>query len=177
MAKRPEIPSTAIAQRIIVVRKTRVLLDRDLATLYGVKPISLRQQVKRNADRFPADFMFQLTAREVAQLVSQFVIPSRQILGGSLPYVFTEQGVAMLSSVLSSARAVTVNIAIMRTFVQVRALVASNRDLAERLTELERHVDSHDISISRLFDAIRQLLSTPEPSGRPIGFTADLEGG
>ncbi len=94
-----------------------------------------------------------------------------------MPYVFTEQGVAMLSSVLSSARAVAVNIAIMRTFVQVRAMLAGNRDLAKRLNELEQQVDSHDASISTLFDAIRQLMSNPKPSGRPIGFTADLEGG
>jgi hypothetical protein len=144
-----------------VVRGVRVLLDRDLADLYGVRAISLRQQVKRNRKRFPADFMFQLTSTEVAELVSQAVIPRLKNLGGSLPYVFTEQGVAMLSSVLSSDRAVAVNIAIMRAFVQVRSMLASNQELAERLTELERRIASNDAAITSLFDAIRQLMAIP----------------
>lgn len=121
--------------------------------------------------------MFQLTADEVGLMVSQSVIPSRKMLGGSLPYVFTEQGVAMLSSVLSSDRAVAVNIAIMRAFVQVRSMLATNHDLAERLTELERRIASHDAGITSLFDAIRQLMAVPNSGTRPIGFTADLDTG
>lgn len=156
------------------MRGARVLLDRDLADLYRVPARALRQQVKRNRKRFPADFMFQLTDEEVGQMVSQSVTPSRKYLGGSLPYVFTEQGVAMLSSVLSSDRAVAVNIAIMRAFVQVRSLLATNQELAERLLELERQIASHDTSITSLFEAIRQLMALPETASRPIGFTADL---
>ncbi|MBN8280398.1 MAG: ORF6N domain-containing protein [Gammaproteobacteria bacterium] len=164
-----------IAGRIIVVRGLRVLLDRDLADLYRVRAIALRQQVKRNRARFPADFMFQLTRGEVASLLSQSVIGSLKRIGGSMPYVFTEQGVAMLSSVLSSDRAVAVNIAIMRAFVQVRSMLATSDELSERLLELERRVASSDASITTLFDAIRQLMATPQTGGRPIGFTADLD--
>ena len=107
------IPAERIERAILLIRRHKVMLDRDLAVLYGVRPIALRQQVKRNQRRFPADFMFQLTPQEAAILVSQAVIPSRKHLGGFLPYAFTEQGVAMLSSVLRSDRAVDVNIAIM----------------------------------------------------------------
>jgi len=176
MPTSPRIATAQIAGCIIVVRGVRVLLDRDLAALYRVPARSLRQQVKRNSKRFPRDFMFQLTDEEVGQMVSQSVTPSRKYLGGSLPYVFTEQGVAMLSSVLSSDRAIAVNIAIMRAFVQVRSLLASNQELAERLTELERQIASHDTAITSLFDAIRQLMAVPESGSRPIGFTADVSG-
>ncbi len=113
------------------------MLDSDLAELYGVKPIALRQQVKRNQDRFPEDFMFQLGEDEVEILVSQNVIPSRKHLGGYLPYVFTQEGVAMLSSVLRSKRAVLVNVAIMRAFVRIRQMLTTHRKLAQRLEELE----------------------------------------
>lgn len=171
----PRIDTAPIASCIIVVRGARVLLDRDLADLYRVPARSLRQQVKRNRKRFPADFMFKLTDEEVGQMVSQSVTPSRKYFGGSLPYVFTEQGVAMLSSVLSSDRAVAVNIAIMRAFVQVRSLLATNQELAERLLELERQIASHDTAITTLFEAIRQLMALPETASRPIGFTADLD--
>lgn len=174
MSERPHISTAPIASCIIVVRGARVLLDRDLADLYRVPARALRQQVKRNRSRFPDDFMFQLTDEEVDQMVSQSVTPSRKYLGGSLPYVFTEQGVAMLSSVLSSERAVAVNIAIMRAFVQVRSMLATNQELSERLLELERRVASNDASITTLFDAIRQLMALPDTASRPIGFTADL---
>ena len=174
MPARTRISTAPIASCIIVVRGARVLLDRDLAKLYRVPARSLRQQVKRNRRRFPDDFMFQLTDEEVGQMVSQSVTPSRKYLGGSLPYVFTEQGVAMLSSVLSSDRAIAVNIAIMRAFVQVRSLLATNQDLAERLMELERRIASHDTAITSLFDAIRQLMAVPDSGSRPIGFTADI---
>src|SRR6266568_580936 len=113
----PHAVAYAIERRIYLIPGNKVMLDRDLAELYGVKPIALRQQVKRNRRRFPADFMFRLTMREANILVSQNVIPSRRSLGGSLPYVFTQEGVAMLSSVLKSDRAVRVNVAIMRAFV------------------------------------------------------------
>ncbi len=146
------------------------MLDRDLAILYGVKAIALRQQVKRNKERFPSDFMFQLSEQEAESLVSQNVIPSRRSLGGFLPYAFTQEGVAMLSSVLNSERAVKVNIEIMRAFVRLREMLASNKELARRLDELEK---KYDKQFKLVFDAIRELMTTPEPKKRPIGFLAD----
>ncbi len=132
------------------------MLDRDLSDLYGVKTIALRQQVKRNMNRFPADFMFQISDEEAQAMVSQNVIPSRRSLGGFLPYVFTQEGVAMLSSVLRSEQAVQVNIAIMRTFVRLRELLATNEDLA-------RKVASHDRDIANLFAHVQRLLTPPDP--------------
>jgi hypothetical protein len=146
------------------------MLDRDLAVLYRVKPIALRQQVKRNLDRFPQDFMFQLTAEEAETLVSQNVIPTRRSLGGSLPYVFTQEGVAMLSSVLKSARAIQVNLAIMRAFVQLRRYAASHKILAEKLQMLERKYDVHDLEIQEIFKAMKKLIDPPGKPKRPIGF-------
>lgn len=117
-------------------------MDRDLAQLYGVKPIRLREQVKRNRERFPADFMFQLSEDEVDFIVSQNAIPSRKHLGGYLPYAFTQEGVAMLSSVLRSERAVQVNILIMRAFVRLRELMTTHKDLAQKLEALEKKYDA-----------------------------------
>jgi len=150
------------------------MLDRDLAELYGVKAIALRQQVRRNRNRFRADFMFQLTAEEAGLLVSQNVIPSRRSLGGFLPYVFTQEGVAMLSSVLNSERAVQVNIAIMRAFVQLRQFAASHKDLAKKIDALERKYSEHDDEIQVIFKAIKKLLEPPPASPkRRIGFKTD----
>jgi hypothetical protein len=133
-----------IARHIYLIRGQKVMLDTDLAELYGVKAIRLREQVKRNRERFPSDFMIQLTEAEVDRMVSQNAIPSRQHLGGYLPYVFTQEGVAMLSSVLRSERAVQVNITIMRAFVRLREMLASNRDLARKLEVLEKKFTKHD---------------------------------
>lgn len=164
------IPPERIEQRIYLLRQKKVMLDRDLAGLYKVKPIALRQQVKRNKERFPPDFMFQLSNEEASALVSQTVIPSKRSLGGSLPYAFTQEGVAMLSSVLRSQRAILVNIAIMRAFVRLRAMLASNETLARRLEELEK---KYDAQFKIVFDAIRELmLPPPEESKRQIGFSA-----
>jgi hypothetical protein len=163
------IPVERIEHAILFIRGHKVMLDRDLAGLYGVKAIALRQQVSRNESRFPADFMFRLSPEESEALVSQNVIPSKRSLGGSLPYAFTQEGVAMLSSVLRSERAVLVNIEIMRTFVRLRAMLASNVDLARRLDELEKKYDSH---FRVVFDAIRQLMAPPPRSRRQIGFHA-----
>ena len=146
------------------------MLDRDLAVLYRVKPIALRQQVKRNLDRFPQDFMFQLTAEEAETLVSQNVIPTRRSLGGSLPYAFTQEGVAMLSSVLKSSRAIQVNLAIMRAFVQLRRYAASHKILAQKLQMLERKYDVHDLEIQEIFKAMKKLIDPPGKPKRPIGF-------
>jgi len=153
------IPVERIQNLIIEIRGHRVLLDKDLATLYAVKPIALRQQVKRNQERFPTDFMFQLNVKEVDILVSQNVIPSKRSLGGSLPYVFTEQGVAMLSSVLRSPRAIEVNIGIMRAFVQMRQLLASHRGLLRKILDLEK---KYDAQFKIVFTVIRQLMEPPK---------------
>jgi hypothetical protein len=162
------IPAERIEKAILSLRGQKVMLDRDLAELYGVRAIALRQQVKRNRERFPEDFMFQLTPEEAEALVSQNVIPSLRSLGGSLPYAFTQEGVAMLSSVLRSQRAVEVNIAIMRAFVRLRELLASHKDLARKLGELEKKFDEQ---FQVVFEAIRHLMASdpPEPKRR-IGF-------
>jgi hypothetical protein len=157
-----------IERRIFLIRGHRVMLDRDLAVLYEVKAIALRQQVKRNIDRFPADFMFQLSNQETNDLLSQNVIPSQRSLGGFLPYAFTEQGVAMLSSVLTSKRAVQVNIAIMRAFVRLREMLATHKDLARKLDAMEK---KYDRQFKVVFDAIRDLMSSASSSPkRRIGF-------
>lgn len=162
------ISPSFIERRIYLIRKQKVMLDSDLAELYGVKPIRLREQVKRNRERFPADFMFQLNEREADLMVSQNAIPSRQHLGGSLPYVFTQEGVAMLSSVLRSERAIMVNIAIMRAFVKLREMLATHKDLAQKLEALEK---KYDRQFKIVFDAIRQLMKPEDPpKERRIGF-------
>lgn len=160
-------PEELVDRRIYVIRDQRVMLDRDLAELYGVKAIALRQQVKRNIDRFPKDFMFQLHARETQHLVSQNVIPDERSLGGFKPYAFTEQGVAMLSSVLTSKRALQVNIAIMRAFVRMRAMLIDHQDLLRQIQDMELKYDDQFLEV---FDAIRALTETVDVPRRPIGF-------
>ena len=165
------VPAERIAQSILIIRGEKVMLDADLARLYGVPTKALNQAVKRNLARFPADFAFQLSAEEVADLRSQFV--TSKSAGGRRyrPYAFTEQGVAMLSSVLRSKRAVQVNIAIMRTFVQLRKLLSTNAAMARKLADMERKYDSQ---FRVVFDAIRQLMSEPEePAKPPIGFETE----
>jgi hypothetical protein len=165
-----------VAQSIIVLRGHKVLLDADLATLYGVETRVLLQAVKRNLERFPDDFLLQLTSQEWADLRSQIVISSGEHGGRRYPpYAFTEQGVAMLSSVLNSSRAIAVNIQIMRAFVRMRELLASNRELAQKLAELERKVETHDQSITGILKAIRELMNPPVPKRRGIGFTANFD--
>jgi hypothetical protein len=163
----------AVKSVIQIIRNQRVILDTDLAKLYGVTTKALNQAIKRNADKFPSDFMFQLTEREVKAMVSHFAIPSKQHLGGHLPYAFTEQGVAMLSTVLRSKRAVQVNIAIMRTFVKLREILSTHKELACKLDELERKVEQHDEHIQSIFGAIRQLMALPAKPRRRIGFTGN----
>ena len=173
-------PAEHIAQSILVFRGHKVLLDEDLAGLYGVATGVLVQAVKRNIRRFPADFMFQLTEAEWTVLRSRTVIPTSSRGGRRFaPYAFTEQGVAMLSSVLSSERAIDINIEIMRAFVKLRELLVSNKELARRFTELEARLDKklteHDQAIAAILSAIRELMNPPAPKRRPIGFTADLD--
>ena len=167
------IPAQRIQAMILFIRGHKVMLDSDLAALYGVKPIALRQQVKRNQERFPEDFMFQLSQNEVNALVSQNVIPSKKHLGGYLPYVFTQEGVAMLSSVLRSKKAVMGNISIMRAFVKLRQLLATHKELARKLEELEK---KYDAQFKVVFDAIRQWMVAPEGPKRRIGFHEDTKG-
>jgi len=152
-------PYKVLESKIIILREKKVMLDTDLAYLYGVKPIRLREQVSRNLDRFPGDFMFRLNEKEADALVSQNAIPSRKHLGGHLPFVFTQEGVAMLSSVLRSDRAVQANIAIMRAFVSLREALSSNAKLAAKLKELEK---KYDVQFKSVFDAIKMLM-TPLP--------------
>ena len=146
------------------------MLSGDLAELYGVPVKVLNQAVKRRAARFPADFVFQLNAREFENLKSQFVTSSWGGLRRAHPYAFTEQGVAMLSSVLNSPRAVKVNIAIMRAFVKLRETLESHRELAHKFAELHTRVGKHDDEIAAIIDAIRQLMAPPEKPRREIGF-------
>jgi len=148
------------------------MLDRDLANLYGVKTKAFNQAVKRNSARFPPDFMFQLTLEEAGMMRSQFVTASRRNIRYR-PYVFTEQGVAMLSSVLTSDRAIQINIVIMRAFVRLREILADHKDLTEKLNALERKREKHDAQIKAIFEAIRKLIEDPGvPSKRRVGFLA-----
>lgn len=178
MAKAGQTPSASIehiARSILVLRGQRVLLDIELADLYGVAPKALLQAVRRNRERFPEDFMMQLTGAEWAVLRSQTVTSSAQHGGRRYPpYAFTEQGVAMLSSVLRSHRAIDVNVQIMRAFVRMRELLASNAALARKLDELERRYQHHDDAIKAILSAIRELMTPAAPKHRPIGFTANL---
>ena len=159
-----------IQRRIFMIRGYKVMLSTHLAELYGVETRVLNQAVKRNIERFPVDFMFQLNSSEAEWLVSQNVIPQKKYFGGHLPYAFTEQGVAMLSSVLNSARAIQVNIAIMRTFVKLREFLSSHKELAHKLAELEKKIEKHDVEIKAIFEALRQLMAPPQKPRREIGF-------
>jgi hypothetical protein len=167
------IPVETIANKIFFLRNEKVLLDRDLAELYGVSTKALNQAVKRNARRFPPDFMFRLTKKEKDELVTNCDRFQPLKHSSVSPRAFTEQGVAMLSSVLNSDRAIEVNIAIMRAFVHLRKMIASHKELANKLKELEHHIKGHDEKIQAIFEAIQQLITLPEEeSKKKIGFTA-----
>src|SRR5215469_11659683 len=176
-ARTPAIADAAerVGQFIRVIRSQRVLIDEDLAALYGVETRSLLQAVKRNLERFPPDFMFELSAAEWTALRSQFVT-SKLGRGGRryAPYAFTEQGVAMLSSVLKSDHAIAVNIEIMRSFVRIRNLLATNKAIARRFERLERKSASHDQAIVGILSAIRGLMTPTHAKRRGIGFTANF---
>ena len=160
-----------IATRIQELRGKKVMLDRDLAKLYGVKVKRLNEQVKRNMKRFPDDFMFQLSWKEIESLRSQFVTLKQGQNIKYLPYVFTEQGVAMLSSVLNSERAIQVNILIMRAFTKLREILLTHKDLAAKIEALEKKYAGHDQTIKEIFQAIKQLLEPPLPKEKKlIGF-------
>jgi phage regulator Rha-like protein len=169
------IAAPAIEKRIFVIRGRQVMLDEDLADLYDVETKRLIEQVKRNFERFPKEFMFQLNKKESAALRSQ-IATSNKGRGGRryAPYVFTEQGVAMLSSVLRSKRAIAVNIEIMRAFVELRRIASSYKALQERLDDLEKEMtgrlDQHDEQLEQIFKALHQLISPPSRPKRPVGF-------
>lgn len=171
------IPVAGMESRIHLLRGQRVMFDADLARLYGVETKALNKAVRRNADRFPPDFMFQLAEDEVAAL--RFQSGTSNGRGGRRyrPYAFTQEGIAMLSSVLRSGRAVAVNIEIMRAFVRLRGFLASQGELARKLAELERKYASHDNAIQEIFRAIKQLMQAPVPADKPrreIGFHAGI---
>ena len=168
------VPVERIERAILVLRGLKVMLDSALAALYDVETRVLVQAVKRNQERFPEDFMFQLEAAEVEVLRSQSVISNAPGRGGRryAPYAFTEQGVAMLSTVLNSPRAIAVNIEIMRAFVRLRLILASDKELARRLDALEAKTDA---KFTAVFEAIRQLMAPAEPRKRPIGFVTSKE--
>jgi len=166
------VPIERIASKIYLIRGLKVMLDRDLAELYGVETGMLNRAVKRNADRFPEDFMFQITGEEAEFLRCQNGT-SKSGRGGRryLPYAFSEQGVAMLSSVLNSKCAIEVNIAIMRAFVQLRKMIDSHSELSRKLSDLERKLGDHDEHNQTIFEAIHQLVAPPDTPKKKIGFT------
>lgn len=160
-----------VESRILILRHQKVILDTDLAELYGVPVKRLNEQVKRNRERFPADFMFQLTAKEAEDLRSQSAT-SKPTRGGRryLPYAFTEHGAIMAATVLNSERAVEMSVFVVRAFVRLREMLSTNRELAAKLVELESRLDTQDTSIQNLFEAIKELMIPEEPTRRRIGF-------
>jgi hypothetical protein len=165
-----EISNNTIENKIFLIRNQKVMIDRDLAELYGVKPIRLREQVKRNLTRFPANFMFQLNEDEVEMMVSQNAIPSKKHLGGYLPYAFSEHGILMLANVLRSDRAIEVSIRIIEIFVKLRQMLFTHKDILLKLEQIEKKVTGHDESIQLIFKYLKQILNPPLPERRKIGF-------
>lgn len=174
------VPTELIAQSILVIRGQKVMIDADLAALYGVATKRLNEQVKRNLDRFPADFMFQLSQPEKDEVVANCDHLAKLKFSKSLPFAFTEHGALMAASVLNTPRAVEVSVYVVRAFVALRELLTSNKELALKLAELEsrieRKLETHDQAIAGLIDAIRELMRPPEPKKkRPIGFVTDKD--
>ncbi|SRR5581483_9854904 len=170
------LPAEDISGSILFVRGQRVILDRALATIYGVETRTLNQAIKRNSDRFPEDFMFQLTGEGAERLRSQFVIlkAGRGQHLKYLPHAFTEHGAIQAANILNSPRAVEMGVYVVRAFVKLREVLASNKELAQKLDQLERKLQTHDQAIIGILKAIRELMNPPPPKRRGIGFTADL---
>ena len=167
------VPQQIVESKILFIRGKKVMLDRDLAALYGVETRTLNQAVRRNIKRFPEDFMFQLTKEEMGNWKSQIVISNKDKMGlRKKPYAFTENGVAMLSSVLNSERAIIVNIQIMRTFTKIREMLATHKDLQRKIEEMEK---KYDYQFKIVFDAIKQMLASPEVKKKRIGFKRGKE--
>jgi len=162
-----------IVSKIYLLRGQKVMLDRDLSILYGIKTIRLREQVKRNIDRFPENFMFRLNEKEVNSMVSQNAIPSKKHLGGSLPYAFTEHGVLMLANVLKSETAMQVSIRIIEIFVKMRELLFTHKDILLQLEKMERKLAGQDEDIQLIFRYLKQLLEPPQQPRRRIGFKTE----
>jgi ORF6N domain len=180
MAKRKAVvhtpPVTGIVRTILMLRRQRVILDAELAALYGVTTKRLNEQVKRNAERFPEDFLFQLTRAETEALNrSQFAAGSQKHRDPRFqPFAFTEHGAIMAATILNSPRAVEMSVLVVRAFVRLRDLLASNTALARKLDALERKYKHHDDAITAILSAIRELMNPPAPKRRGIGFTADI---
>ncbi|MGC1241054.1 MAG: ORF6N domain-containing protein [Chryseosolibacter sp.] len=170
MSKNLAIPDEIVMNKIFLIRGLKVMLDRDLSKRYGVRAIRLREQVKRNQERFPENFMFQLTEKEVETMVSQNAIPSKQHLGGSLPYAFTEHGVLMLANVLKSEQAITMSIRIIEIFVKLRETLLMHKDVLLKLEQLEKRVVSQDDDIKLIFKYLRELLNPKTEPMRKVGF-------
>jgi len=164
------MPDESVISRIYYIRGQKVMLDKDLAELYGVQPKRLREQVKRNAERFPSNFLFQLTDNELDSMGSQFATPSKQQLGGHLPYAFTEHGVLMLASVLRSKTAMQVSVRIIEIFVKMRAMLSAHKDILLKLEQLENQVTQNSEDIQTIFVALKELLSPPQEPRPRIGF-------
>jgi hypothetical protein len=171
MPKHPKSPAFAVESRILFLRHQRVILDSDIAELYGVPVKRLNEQVKRNQERFPSDFMFQLSRKEHESLRSQ-IATSKKGRGGSryTPHVFTEHGAIMAATVLNSKKAVQMSVFVVRAFVRLREMLATNRRLAGKIGELENRLDTHDSTIQDLIEAIKELMTPEEPSRVRIGF-------
>ena len=169
------IPDEVVISKIYLLRGKKVMLDRDLAKLYGVKAIRLREQVKRNIERFPDNFMFQLTGEEVEFMVSQNAIPSKKHLGGYLPYAFTEHGLLMLANVLKSPKAILVSIRIIEVFVKIREMILTHKDILLKLEILEKDVSENKKDISVIFEYLKELLNPPTPPRKRIGFRRNGE--
>ncbi|MEQ1675216.1 MAG: ORF6N domain-containing protein [Chitinophagaceae bacterium] len=176
-AKAMLLPEELVLNKIYFIRGQKVMIDRDLATLYGVTTGNLNLAVKRNKERFPGDFMFQLTSEEVETLILQFAISKNEGRGGARrpPYAFTEQGVAMLSSVLNNETAIRVNIQIIRVFTKMRELLLTHKDILLQLEKIERKLTRHDDDIALIFQYLKQLLSPPETPRNRIGFKRNGE--
>lgn len=164
------VPAERIASRILVIRGCRVMLDSDLAEVYGTSTKALNQAVKRNRDRFPADFMFRLSEREKSQVVTNCDHLGKLKYSAVLPYAFTEHGAVMLASTLNSPVAVEASIAVVRAFIRLREILSSHRKLAGELAKLEKRIGEHDEELATLFQAVRQLMEPPEKSAKRIGF-------
>lgn len=164
------LPDEVIMSKIYEVRGKRVMLDRDLADLYDVKAIRLREQVKRNAEKFPPHFMFQLTEEEADRMVSQNAIPSKQHLGGALPYAFTEHGVLQLANVLISGRATQMSIKIIEVFVKMREMLLTHKDLLLEMEEIRKKVAGQDEKINLIFNYLKQFIKQQEAPRKQIGY-------
>ncbi len=170
-----ELVAGPLERRILTIRGRSVMIDADLAQLYGVQTRVLNQAVRRNRERFPAEFMFQLTRGEKQEVITNCDHLARLKFSPVLPFAFTEHGTLMLGNVLNSERAIEVSLMIVRTFVAIREMLTTHKELAAKLNELEGRIGGHDETIADLLDAIRRLAAPPPRKSRPIGFTADLD--